>query len=134
MKEIPFGSERFASNAESSQGKITKLEKGEFTAPENERIFHAEEVLAAIKELEKEAGDLKITNQLVSQEGVLLMLGARTPGSASGYEYILKGTYGAHGSSMVTKVDRIDFDGPDSEEVIFGEVIAEYIDNNWKRQ
>ncbi|MFH1621152.1 MAG: hypothetical protein ABIB04_03640 [Patescibacteria group bacterium] len=49
----------------------------------------------------------------------------RAKGSASGYSYMLKGTHGGSFRSR-TVIDRIDYAGPDSEEVEYAEEIAEY--------
>ena len=89
--------------------------------------------MAAIKELDPKAGDLKIIKQTFNHEGILVLADMRAPDSASGYSFMLKGKHGSSASS-VTAVDRVDYAGSSSDDVEYAEVIAEYKNDAWMKQ
>ncbi|MFA4953916.1 MAG: hypothetical protein WC641_01225 [Patescibacteria group bacterium] len=130
MNEKPFGGEAAVSDVETKKVKIKKLGEGASTGWEGERTFTAEEVITAIRELDAKAGDVEVTDQLISHEGVLLSMSVRTPGSASGYSFMLKGNHGASFRSR-TVIESIDYAGPSSESVTFAQEIAEYKNGAW---
>lgn len=130
MKKESFSQETAAPGAEAMPIPTKRLNQGESTGWEGERVFTVEEVVAAVKEVDALAGDVQVTDQVVSHEGLLLSMSMRAPGSEIGYSYMLKGT---HGGSFHTRtvIERIDYDKPDSELVTFAEEIAEYKDGAW---
>lgn len=96
-----------------------------------ERKFTAGELIEVIKELDPKAGDLKVMGHKVDSEGTLLTLDLRAPNSTSGYAYIREGFHGPGSGSLVTKIERIDYSSPTSEEVEYAVNVAEYKDEAW---
>ncbi len=130
MKERFFGEQTTTSPNEVKKVTTKTLGEGGSTGWEGERTFTAEEVIAAVKELDQKAGNVEVTDQLVSHEGVLLSVSLRVPGSASGYSYMLKGN---HGGSFRTRtvIDQIEYASSDSEVVVFAMEIAECKNGVW---
>ncbi len=108
-----------------------RLEEGQSTGWENERTFTVQEISAILKEIDPRSSDAKIINQTFSYDGTLVKLSLRADGSCLGYEYILKGVHGGSFRGR-TVIERIDYVGPQSEEVDWSEEIAEYTSDAWK--
>ena len=134
MGENSFRGDNRQPVVETEQVKTRKLKEGESTGWEHEHRFTQEEVLAVIKGLDINSGDLKVTEQLVSHEGVLLISYMRTLGRASGYSYMLKGNHGPNCGSKETEIFRIDYSSVESEDVEYAEIIAEYKNNAWVKR
>ncbi|MFH1621153.1 MAG: hypothetical protein ABIB04_03645 [Patescibacteria group bacterium] len=69
MNEKSFVGETSTSGVEVASVKIKKLGEGASTGWEGERVFTAEEVISAVKELDVKAGNVEVTDKLVSHEG-----------------------------------------------------------------
>jgi len=134
MGEMSFGGEAEQPVVEVAPIKTKTLGEGGSTGWENETTFTAEEVVKALKEINPAVGDVKVIEQMVSHEGVLLRVDLRAPGSTSGYSYMLKGKHGPRNGSKVTKIERIDYAGPDSEDVEYAEIVAEYQNDAWVKK
>ncbi len=113
--------------------KTKTLGEGESSGWENERQFGVVEVVEALKELGVPVEKIEVTKQTLSAEGVLLILDLRVPGDATGYSYELKGKHGNIGA-VETTLQRIDYAGPDSTEVDYSEIIADFKDGAWVKQ
>lgn len=112
------------------------LAEGESTLAEGEPTFTAAEVIAAIKAVESNIGELVVTEQIVSHDGVLLSCSARAPGSDMGYTYSIRGMYGKSagaGGNTRTTIFRLEYLGPDSEDMMGVEEIANCKNGVWEK-
>lgn len=134
MNENPFDGEKKTADAEAAQVKTVRYGEGVAKGWENERQFTVKEIIAALKEVGENAGDLKVTEEYLSFEGVLVTVVLRAKGSAVGYTYTLKGNYGQGNFNKETMIEKVDFMGPDSEDVEMGFQIAAYKDGNWVKK
>lgn len=91
--------------------------------------FSPSDVIAVVRTLVKDAGDLQIVRQVFTPEGVLFSLDVRAPGSAMSYTYELTST-----GVVSPMIYRVDYAGPDSETVIYSEVLADYKNGAWVKQ
>ena len=133
MGENSFLGEGAALVAEAAPIKIKTLNEGESTGWEGEQTFTVEEVIAAVKERETSAGDIKVTDKIVNHDGTLLSMSMRAPGSDIGYSYVLRGVHGKTFRAR-TIIDRIDYADGGSDEVTYAEEIAEYKEGKWIKE
>ncbi len=135
MNENPFEKKSTPPPApEKVPVKTRKLAEGVSTGWEQERCFTIEEVIAALKEFVEDGGEVIVTERLLSHEGVLIAAYLRAPGSDHGYSYMLKGNHGPRNGSLVTMIDRLEYDGPNSEDIVGGDVLAEYKAGVWVKK
>lgn len=136
MNENSFGADD-KSLAEVIESKTKRLGEGESTGWDNERRLTIREVVAELWNLGVETRGLKVTSQLVSFEGVPLLLHFRIPGNITGYYYELKGQHGKIGTA-VTTLGSIDYAGPDSDELDYPasipQVLAECQNGVWVKK
>ena len=127
MMESPFDD---ANNkppvVEKAPVKTKQLAEGVSTEWENEKTFTAEEVMSSVQEVDPQAGELTVTEQILNHEGVIVAL---TLKNAEGFEYSF-GLIGNHGPRVQNTVTTLIRETPTS----YPETLADFVDGVWKMQ